>query len=55
MVTTDSRSIDEQIALFRFWIIAPVLHQTSSSQTRYFKDMAKTVFDVPSYGRKRYS
>ena len=51
----DNKSMDEQIALFRFWIIAPVLHQTTSSQSRYFKDMAKTLFDVPCYGRKRYS
>jgi len=55
MVTKDPKSQDEQIALFRFWFIAPVLHQTASNQTRYFKDIAKTVFDVPSYGRKRYS
>lgn len=55
MVTKDPKSQDEQIALFRYGIIAPVLHQTASNQTRYFKDMAKTVFDVPSYGRKRYS
>ena len=55
MATYDSKSQDEQIALFRYGIIAPVLHQTTSSQTRYFKDMAKTVFDVPSYGHKRYS
>ena len=54
MATYDSKSQDEQIALFRYGIIAPVFHQTASSQTQYFKEMAKIVFDVPCYGRKRY-
>jgi transposase InsO family protein len=45
----------EQIALFRFGIIAPVLHNSGIKQTRYFKQMAQNVHDVPGYGRRKYS
>ncbi len=45
----------EKIALFRYGIIAPILHDSAKSQTRYFKEMAQKVFDVPVYGRKKYN
>jgi putative transposase len=45
----------EKIALFRFGIIAPVLHDSGVKQTRYFKKMAQQVFDVPVYGRKKFN
>ena len=45
----------EQIALFRYGIIAPILHDSTNGQTRYFKQMAQKVFDVPIYGRKKYN
>jgi putative transposase len=45
----------EKIALFRFGIIAPVLHDSGVKQTRYFKNMAQQVFDVPLYGRKKFN
>ena len=45
----------EKIALFRFSIIAPVLHDSSMGQTRYFKEMAQKLFDVPVYGRKKFN
>ena len=45
----------EKIALFRYGIIAPILHDSTKSQTRYFKQMAQKVFDVPLYGRKKYN
>jgi putative transposase len=45
----------EKIALFRYGIIAPVLHDSGVKQTRYFKKMAQQVFDVPVYGRKRFN
>lgn len=50
----DQATPAEQIALFRYGIIAPILHDSSNGQTRYFKQMAQKVFDVPSYGRKQY-
>ncbi len=45
----------EKNALFRYGIIAPVLHDSTNGQTRYFKEMAQKVFDVPVLGRKTYS
>ncbi len=50
----DNKSMDEQIALFRFGIISPVLYQTTANQAKYFKESANSSFDVPSYGRKKF-
>jgi len=55
MKENDNKKINEQIALFRFKIIAPTLNDSSIKQTRYFKKMAQNVHDVPGYGRRRYS
>jgi putative transposase len=45
----------EKIALFRYGIIAPVLHDSANGQSRYFKEMAQKIFNVPIYGRKKYN
>ena len=45
---------NEQIALFKYGIIAPVIHDTAHKQAAYFKDMAIKVYDVPGLGRKKY-
>ena len=50
----DKATAAEQMALFRYGIIAPILHDSSNGQTRYFKQMAQKVFEVPGYGRKKY-
>jgi transposase InsO family protein len=53
-MNNNNKSLDEQIALFRFGIISPVLYQTTSSQTKYFKELANSFFEVPSSGRKKF-
>jgi len=40
-------TIDEQIALFRFKIIAPVLHSSAISQQEYFNEQAKINHELP--------
>ncbi len=47
--------LTQKIALFRYSIIAPVLHDSTQGQTRHFKEMAKKLWDVPSSGRKQFS
>ena len=41
----------QKIALFKYGIISPVLHDSSKNQTRYFKKMAEKTFDVPGVGQ----
>jgi transposase InsO family protein len=48
------KNLDEKIALFRYGIIAPFLHNSTHGQTRHFKEMATKLWDVPSYGRKSF-
>jgi transposase InsO family protein len=55
MAEKQAPSLAEELALFRYGIIAPVLHDTERKQTHYFKQMAKKVYDVPGLGRRRYS
>jgi transposase InsO family protein len=45
---------NEKIALFKYGIIAPVIHDTAKRQTDYFKDIAQKIFDVPDIGRRTY-
>lgn len=52
--STLSAEMAEKIALFRFSIIAPVLHDPKFQQTQYFKEMAQKVHDVPGLGHKKY-
>ena len=37
----------EDIALFKYGIIAPILNDTGKRQATYFKQMAKKVHEVP--------
>ena len=50
----DQQDQNEQIALFRYGITAPVIHDTAKKQAAYFKEMAQKVFDVPGLGRRKY-
>jgi hypothetical protein len=44
----------QDIALFRYGIIAPVLNENRMSKRAYFKRITKKEFDVPHLGKKRY-
>jgi len=44
----------QKIAVFRFGIISPVIHGNYKNQSRYFKEMARTEYDVPGIGRVKY-
>ncbi len=44
----------EEIALFRYGIIAPVIHENVASQNSYFKDVCQKELNVPHIGKKRY-
>ena len=48
----DTRSQD--IALFRYRLIAPVLNETGMGQMVYFRSMSEKEFDVPHLGKTRY-
>ncbi|MHA2087633.1 MAG: DDE-type integrase/transposase/recombinase [Promethearchaeota archaeon] len=54
MSQQEQKSNKEQIALFKYGIIAPVIHDTFRKQASYFKEMSKRIFDVPGLGRKQY-
>ena len=43
-----------EIAIFRYGIISPILHSGKKNQKKYFKEMAKKTYDVPHLGRKEY-
>lgn len=43
------------IALFRFRMIAPALEKDLFEQKAYFAAQAEKIWDVPHYGRKRFS
>ena len=43
---------EEKISLFRYGIIAPVIH--GNEQIEYFREMEKKIYDVPFHGRKKY-
>jgi transposase InsO family protein len=44
----------KEIALFRFGVIAPVLHGTAGIQIQFFRRMAEKVHYVPYCGNKKY-
>lgn len=52
--TNLSAELAEKVALLRFSIIAPVLNDPQFKQTRYFKEMAQKMHDVPGLGPKKY-
>lgn len=49
-----SRDRKEEIALFRYGLIAPVIHENVRSQAKYFRQISLKEFDVPHIGRRRY-
>ncbi len=44
----------EEIALYRYGIIAPVIHENVKSQSSYFKEICEKEFNVPHIGKRRY-
>lgn len=46
--------IKKEIALFRFGIIAPVLHGNVTAQSKYFRQMAQKQHEVPLWGKRQY-
>jgi putative transposase len=44
----------QDIALFRYRLIAPVLNESGICQMEYFRQMSQKEFDVPYLGKKRY-
>ena len=45
----------EQIALFRFSLISPLLNGQALSQSEYLSSICSKVYDVPYYGRKEFA
>lgn len=50
----DCNKNKEDMALFRYGIIAPVIHENVKNQAQYFRDISEKEFDVPGIGRRRY-
>lgn len=48
------KSKEEEIALFRYSIIAPLIHKTSDNQACYFKDMAARVYTLPDGESRKF-
>jgi len=44
----------EEIALFRYGLIAPVIHENVQSQMKYLREISAKEYDVPYTGRRRY-
>lgn len=42
--------LSEKIALFRYGLIAPVIHESGKGQMRYFRMLSQKIFDVPHHG-----
>ncbi len=45
----------QQVALFRYKVISPVLAEPGRVQNEYFRQMEMREHDVPHYGRRRYA
>lgn len=45
----------EKVAIFKYGIIAPVLHASSKERNEYFKSLENKELDVPYYGIKKYT
>ena len=43
------------LALFKYGIISPVLHDNIEGQNKYFKLAAQKTYDVPHLGKKKYT
>ncbi len=44
----------EQVAIFRYGLIAPALHMSRTERKKYLKSIAGREFDIPHYGKKKY-
>jgi transposase InsO family protein len=49
-----AKNKSEEIALFRYGIIAPVIHNQGVGQMKYFRKLSSKELDVPHLGKKRY-
>lgn len=45
----------EQIALFRYGLISPLLNRQVASATEYLAEVCAKTHDVPYYGRKEFA
>ena len=50
----DQKDQNEQSALFKYGVIAPVIHDTAKKQAAWFREAAQKVYDVPGLGRRKY-
>ncbi len=50
-----NESLREEIALFRYQLIAPILIGEINNLTKYFERIANKIYDVPHYGKREYS
>lgn len=53
METTEKKK-QEQIAIFRYALVAPALHMGAQEKSKYFQGLAGKEFEVPYYGVKKY-
>lgn len=44
----------EEISLFRYGLIAPVIHENVLSQMKYFREISAKEYEVPHTGKRRY-
>ncbi|MDA2931346.1 helix-turn-helix domain-containing protein, partial [Acidobacteria bacterium AH-259-O06] len=49
------RKKQEAIAVFRYGIIAPVIHAAGKGQAKYFRRLAQKELEVPFLGPRRYA
>jgi transposase InsO family protein len=50
----DEEKKKQEIALFRYGLISPVLHGNAGMQIKYLRKIAEKQYDVPHMGTKRY-
>lgn len=50
----DAEKKQEQVAVFRYGLIAPAMHLSVAERRKYFLELAGKELDVPYYGRKKY-
>jgi putative transposase len=54
MPNNKKSSKSEEIALFRFSIISPVIHNSQDNQASYFKDMADNQYTLPDGSSRKF-
>lgn len=50
----DEKEKQQAIAVFKYGLIAPVLHMTGAQRNKYLQELSCKDFDVPHLGRKKY-